>query len=136
MWKCCGPATDTLDRHVEQRIELARIPDDAFGRGGAEQCQQNEPPVLAAAKTFERRIGGCLALFLEASEERRFLVTSAVLRRELLPLVGAEARVAVDPRRAVRRSCDSRGKQLVDKVVGVNRGKRQKEKAAPTQSGA
>ena len=52
-------------RHVEERVELAGVPDDALGRGRAEQRDQDQAPVLAAAEAFERRIVRRLALLLQ-----------------------------------------------------------------------
>src|SRR5258707_666948 len=51
--------------HIEQRIELARVPHDTFGCCGAEQRNCHEAPVLAAAVRLFHRIERGLSLLFQ-----------------------------------------------------------------------
>ncbi len=64
------------DSHPKTKecVELASIPNDAFGGRGAEQCDQDQAPILAAAEEALRcRVLRSFALLLEAGEEWRLL---------------------------------------------------------------
>jgi len=94
-----GEVIDLENRgQIEQRIELARVPDDPFGRGGAEQRDQHQTPIFTAAEAaVGRRIGRRLALLFEAGEKWGFLKLESDVARQHDQNCGEQERDAPAP---------------------------------------
>ncbi len=57
----------------EERIELARVPDDALAGGGAQECEQHDARVAPSREAFRERRAREPALRLHLDEDRRLL---------------------------------------------------------------
>ena len=57
----------------EERVELARVPDDGLSRGGAEEREQHDPQVAPLGKRLPERRARMRALGLHRLEHRRFV---------------------------------------------------------------